>query len=74
MKEARNLLAHVTREPNGYVPSLGAMIESPEAVERADEIAAEADFLAIGTNDLQRAVAGPGPHTPAWRQLRAQAC
>ncbi|MGP8206091.1 MAG: putative PEP-binding protein [Acidimicrobiales bacterium] len=63
MKEARNLLAHVTREPNGYVPSLGAMIESPEAVERADEIAAEADFLAIGTNDLQRAV-GPGPGSP----------
>jgi phosphoenolpyruvate-protein kinase (PTS system EI component) len=32
--------------------SLGAMIETPAAVERAAEIAAEADFLSIGTNDL----------------------
>jgi phosphoenolpyruvate-protein kinase (PTS system EI component) len=32
--------------------SIGAMIETPEAVGRAAEIAAEADFLSIGTNDL----------------------
>ncbi|MDX6401165.1 MAG: multiphosphoryl transfer protein [Gaiellaceae bacterium] len=32
--------------------SVGAMIETPAAVERAAEIAAEADFLSIGTNDL----------------------
>jgi phosphoenolpyruvate-protein kinase (PTS system EI component) len=31
---------------------LGAMIETPGAVRRATEIAAEADFLSIGTNDL----------------------
>jgi len=31
---------------------LGAMIETPEAAERSAEIAAEADFLSIGTNDL----------------------
>jgi phosphoenolpyruvate-protein kinase (PTS system EI component) len=31
---------------------LGAMIETPEAVCRATEIALEADFLSIGTNDL----------------------
>jgi phosphoenolpyruvate-protein phosphotransferase len=31
---------------------LGAMIETPEAACRAAEIAAEADFLSIGTNDL----------------------
>jgi len=31
---------------------LGAMIETPDAAWRAAEIAAEADFLSIGTNDL----------------------
>ena len=31
---------------------LGAMIETPEAAGRAAEIADEADFLSIGTNDL----------------------
>jgi phosphoenolpyruvate-protein kinase (PTS system EI component) len=32
--------------------SVGAMIETPEAAGHAAEIAAEADFLSIGTNDL----------------------
>jgi phosphoenolpyruvate-protein kinase (PTS system EI component) len=32
--------------------SVGAMIETPQAAGRAGEIAAEADFLSIGTNDL----------------------
>jgi phosphoenolpyruvate-protein kinase (PTS system EI component) len=31
---------------------IGAMIETPAAARRAGEIAAEADFLSIGTNDL----------------------
>jgi phosphoenolpyruvate-protein kinase (PTS system EI component) len=34
------------------VPPLGAMIETPEAADRAHEIALEADFFSIGTNDL----------------------
>jgi phosphoenolpyruvate-protein kinase (PTS system EI component) len=34
------------------LPPLGAMIETPAAVRRANEIALEADFLSIGTNDL----------------------
>ena len=33
-------------------PALGAMIETPEGARRAAEIAREADFLSIGTNDL----------------------
>jgi len=39
-------------------PLLGAMIELPEAAERAAELAAEADFLSIGTNDLTAATLG----------------
>ncbi len=33
-------------------PELGAMIETPAAVTRVNEIAAVADFISIGTNDL----------------------
>ncbi|HMP97971.1 MAG TPA: phosphoenolpyruvate--protein phosphotransferase [Kiritimatiellia bacterium] len=33
-------------------PKLGAMIELPAAVEVAEELAAEADFISIGGNDL----------------------
>ena len=36
----------------GPAPKVGAMIETPAAAGRAREIAAEADFLSIGTNDL----------------------
>jgi phosphoenolpyruvate-protein kinase (PTS system EI component) len=39
-------------------PPLGAMVELPEAAERAGELAAEADFLSIGTNDLTAGTLG----------------
>jgi phosphoenolpyruvate-protein kinase (PTS system EI component) len=38
--------------------SLGAMIELPEAADAAQEIAAECDFLSVGTNDLTHATLG----------------
>jgi phosphoenolpyruvate-protein kinase (PTS system EI component) len=37
---------------------LGAMIELPEAADAAATIAAESDFLSIGTNDLTHATLG----------------
>jgi phosphoenolpyruvate-protein kinase (PTS system EI component) len=38
--------------------SLGAMIELPEAAVAASEIAAQCDFLSVGTNDLTHATLG----------------
>jgi phosphoenolpyruvate-protein kinase (PTS system EI component) len=42
----------------GLKLSLGAMVELPEAAEAAHEIAAECDFLSVGTNDLTHATLG----------------
>jgi len=44
--------------PGALAPALGAMIETRAAVAAAPAIAAEADFLSIGTNDLSHAVLG----------------
>jgi phosphoenolpyruvate-protein phosphotransferase len=44
LRDVRNLV--------GSPIELGAMIETPAAAARAAEIAAEADFVSIGTNDL----------------------
>ncbi len=43
---------------------LGAMIETADAVEAAGEIAAAADFLSIGTNDLTADVLGTDRFAP----------
>jgi phosphoenolpyruvate-protein kinase (PTS system EI component) len=41
----------------GKLP-VGAMVETPAAVDRIEEVAAAADFICIGTNDLFAMVAG----------------
>jgi phosphoenolpyruvate-protein kinase (PTS system EI component) len=49
-------VAHVRARMHGL--PIGAMIETPEAVGRIDEISLSADFIAIGTNDLSAALTG----------------
>jgi phosphoenolpyruvate-protein kinase (PTS system EI component) len=64
--EARDALARSVQAVGGAkAPELGAMIETAGSLEQLAEIAAEADFLSIGTNDLTAAVLaadrfGPG--------------
>ena len=48
----------LTRAMLGPGLSLGAMIELPEAAADAPAIAAECDFLSVGTNDLTHATLG----------------
>jgi phosphoenolpyruvate-protein kinase (PTS system EI component) len=55
---------------------IGAMIETPRAVERADEIVAASDFVSIGTNDLVATVAskarsecGPSVDPVVWAMI-----
>jgi phosphoenolpyruvate-protein kinase (PTS system EI component) len=56
----RGLFADAT----GLEPPFGAMIETREAVERVDEIAAAADFLSIGTNDLTHSLLATNRFAP----------
>ncbi len=48
----------IVREAMGDPGALGAMIETPQAAHGAAAIAAESDFLSIGTNDLTQLVLG----------------
>jgi phosphotransferase system enzyme I (PtsI) len=52
-RQARVLIADIAREvPNAPTVPIGAMIEVPAAALMAEHIAAEVDFLSVGTNDL----------------------
>jgi multiphosphoryl transfer protein len=50
-------VAQVRARSGGAVP-VGAMVETQQAVEGIDEIAAASDFVSIGTNDLSAEVTG----------------
>ncbi len=59
VREARALACEaVAARGAARMPLLGAMVELPEAAERAAELVAEVDFLSIGTNDLTAATLG----------------
>lgn len=59
VREARALACEaVAVRGAARMPLLGAMVELPEAAERAAELVAEVDFLSIGTNDLTAATLG----------------
>jgi phosphocarrier protein FPr/phosphocarrier protein len=51
IRAVRAILARL-RAPDEALPQVGAMIETPAAALMAEQIAAEVDFLSIGTNDL----------------------
>jgi phosphoenolpyruvate-protein kinase (PTS system EI component) len=60
----RALLERACADAGTPVPPLGAMIETVEAAYDAPTIAAAADFLSIGTNDLTAAALGTDRFTP----------
>jgi len=58
LSEVRKLLEKAARDVGAGVPNVavGAMVETPAAALMAEEVAAAADFLSIGTNDLAQYV------------------
>jgi phosphoenolpyruvate-protein kinase (PTS system EI component) len=56
LRAVRSLLRESFGEEHRF--ELGAMIETPEGVRHATEIALEAEFLSIGTNDLVSSTLG----------------
>ena len=58
MVDSPEQLVRIRTMLGGSGVALGAMIETPEAANAADEIAAECQFLSIGTNDLTQLILG----------------
>ncbi|HEU4424331.1 MAG TPA: putative PEP-binding protein, partial [Pilimelia sp.] len=71
LRACRALLAKAAAEAGTATPPLGAMVELPDAVAAIEALAAEADFLSIGSNDLTAAILGLDRRDPALTPARA---
>lgn len=65
LRACRALLETAAAEAGVPVPPLGIMVELPEAVAAADDLAREADFFSVGSNDLTCQVLGLDRRDPA---------
>jgi phosphoenolpyruvate-protein kinase (PTS system EI component) len=65
LRACRDLLSATATSLGVPAPPLGVMIELPEAVELADELAAESAFISIGSNDLTSTILGLDRRDPA---------
>jgi phosphoenolpyruvate-protein kinase (PTS system EI component) len=65
LRSCRTLLDRAAAELGVESPPLGIMVELPEAVARIDELAGEAAFLSLGTNDLTSQILGLDRRDPS---------